>query len=531
MLSNILSHPVLRNKKLLLAFASLLFLLQLLVLDIGVIFNVGGGQLSEGWFSDIAYNLNWEFNGRMAKDIPYGASWNTGIGKLFFLMHYFFYKIFGVGLFQARLVTFTCGVILILLLYSWVSRYISQEVAIFSTLLLILSPLFYTSLSNARQDLIHCLFGFISFYLISSGILTRKDYYFLIGGFISALSVDISFRGIEIVVAVYIYHFFFFERQNFLKRSVLLLTGSFIASIYWLAVNVFPIGIHNFIYYHLVFASGDGGTYSFETLLSEIKRFLYLFYGKGLYVFGMEIIYLILLSVVFYKNRLKYHSVSRFVILWILSVFIIMTLLEKTAGRIYLLMYYPFIFIIAGIGLHELFNRHRRLAYGMVVSILSFAVVFQSAVFSTNVYHKYFKQDYNLNGYYKKLRDSVDMNKNIIGATNHWYAFPDAQYYGGQFYLSRVTEVLKELKPIEEYKDDYERAGDLLKVFEKREVEYIIADEYFKPTIVKYFPNNELPLKNFLLVNTIADMFLGKGNESVTPPYKTEIYRVVSYEP
>ena len=43
--------------------------------------------LSEPWVSDIAYNFSWHMNGKMAQDIPYGQTWSTGLGKLFFLLH------------------------------------------------------------------------------------------------------------------------------------------------------------------------------------------------------------------------------------------------------------------------------------------------------------------------------------------------------------------------------------------------------------------------------------------------------------
>lgn len=518
-------RPMSKDKKLLLVFPLVFLALQLLILE------TYGGNLSEGWFSDIAYHLNWEFNGQMAKDIPYGSSWNSGIGKLFFFIHYIFYKIFGIGLFQARLVTFVSGAILLILLYRWTVKYVSQEIAIFSTLLLGSSPLFYLSLPDARQDVMHCLFAFFSFFLISIGVLKSKNIYFILAGFFSAMAVDISYRGVEIVVAVYIFHCIYFKRETFLKRSALLLSGSFIFFVYWISVNVMPMGIGEFRIYNLTSVSEDGGVYSIKTLFSEVNRFLRLFSGKGKYILGIEIGYLIFLSIISYRYWLKYKAILKVLLSWLLVCFFIMSLFEKTEGRSYLLIYYPVICIFSGIGLYELFEHKKKSAYITLIAIIFSASVFQGGRFILYSYHTYIKRDFDPEGYNEKLRSSVGLNKNIIGATNHWYAFPDAQYYGGQFYLSRVMQVLKEFKPPNEYKNDYERAYALLNVFEKRKIEYIIADEYFKPTIIQYFTNNELPSKNFLLVNTITDMFLGKGNESKKPPYTTEIYKVISYEP
>lgn len=490
-----------------------------------------GGNLSEGWFSDIAYNLNLELNGRMAKDIPYGASWSSGIGKTFFFIHHVFYKIFGVGVFQARMATLLSGTLLLLFVFIWTYKNISQEIAIFSTFLLATSPLFYISLSDARYEVMLCLFSFLSFCLISSAVLKNRNIYFLFAGFISAVSVDINYRGIEIVMAAYLFHLIYFERETFLKRSMLLLTGSFIAFVYWFALNVLPIGINNFIEHVIVPASGDGGQYTIETLFSEVGRFIKNLSGKRIYFMGIEVLYLTCLLIYFYKYRKKYNKISKIVLSWLLVSFIILSLLERTTYPTYLLIYYPLICIFSGIGLCELFEHKKKVACVTLGAIMLFTSVFQGGRFVLYSYHTYIKRDFDLKGYNEKLRSSVNSDKNIIGAPNHWYAFPDAQYYGGQFYLSRVIQVLKELKLPEEYKSDYERAESLLKVFEKRKIEYIVADEYFKPSIVNYFSHNELPSKNFLLVNTITDMFLGKGNESKKPPYTTEIYKVISYEP
>lgn len=508
--------------------------IQLFILDS---FNAKG---PEGWFSDIAYNLNIEFNGKMAKDIPYGATWSTGIGKLFFVIHHIFYKILGVGLFQARLITFISGIVLLILLYKWVCKYVSQEIAVLTIFLLASSPLFYFSLQNARQDVMHCAFAFAAFYLMTSAINEKKNIYYFLTGFISALSVDISYRGIIIVLTVYIYYLFFYEKGYFLKYFILLLSGSLVVFVYWISINIFAIGIDNFIRYNLAYTFNDGGPYQIKALLSEIYRFLHHFSGKGKYAYGIEVLYVIPLVVIFLKNRQKYKDTSKIIFFWLLITLFFMTIIEKHDYRAYLLLYYPFIFILGGIGLYELFRSQKKIAYIILVFILFFASGFHSVLFSKYVYHAYIKKDYDFIGYYKKLRASVDISKNIIGAPEHWYAFPDAQYYGGQFYLGRVSQVLNEIKSPKDYPDSKESATALLNVLKKRKIEYVIADESFKPNLVLFFTNNELPKKNFLLGNTIADNFMGESDQKnerqindrqKKPPYLTEIYKIISYEP
>ncbi|MEK6646129.1 MAG: glycosyltransferase family 39 protein, partial [Candidatus Firestonebacteria bacterium] len=253
--------------------------------------------LEDGWLSDIAYHFSWECNGRMASDIPYGANWSTGIGKMFFFVHYICYKIIGLGLFQARLVTFVSGIVLLVYLYKWTSRYVSREIALLSTFLLTISTTFYYHLTSTRSDILFCLLSFLSFYLISSAVLTKNDRYFLYAGFLSTLSVDISWRAIEIVLVVYLFHCIYFNRKSFFKRSLLLITGSFVAFVYWLSVNILPIGISNFLKYNLSYNESGFNVFS---ELGKIANHLFTgSTGKSLFAI-VEAVYIVGLLIIFY---------------------------------------------------------------------------------------------------------------------------------------------------------------------------------------------------------------------------------------
>lgn len=485
-------------------------------------------RISEGWFSDIAYNLNSNFNGKMAKDIPYGASWSSGIGKTFFLIHHVFYKLFGLGIFHARMISFISGLMLLFIVFLWTKKYISREVALLTTFLFALSPLLNMNLSHARQDLIHCFLAFCSFYLISTAILSGKRIFFFLAGIVSALSVDICYRGIEIVLATYALHLFYFDKKTFLKHSLLLLAGSMISFFYWLYLNVLLIGFDNYIKYDITFALQDGGPFSVRMFLSEVMRFLKRPENKILW---FEKAYLIIISVVSYKYLSRYKNITKMLFLWLVINFLVLSVVEKASYAVYLLMYYPVLYIFLGIGFVEMFKENRRFAHAIfaAIVIVNFVVVgsYSSGYY---IYHKFILKDCDMKSYYEKLRSSVDLNKNIIGTVRHWYAFPDAQYYGGHFYIARLISVLKELKCAKEYDSSEESARALLKVFKKRKIEYVIACEYFKPELVVYFPDKKLPSKNFKLINTIYDRFYGRHGPTKKNIYVTEIYKIISYD-
>lgn len=484
-------------------------------------------DILEGWISDVAYHLTWEANGWMAKDIPCGASWSTGYGKILYVTHYLFYKIFGVGLFQARLVSFISAILIPCLLYIWTRKNISKEIALFSALLLTVSATFYLYAFLFYKDVLYALFVFISFSMIASGILSQRNIYFLLAGLCSGLSIDVCWRGIENVLTVYILHCFFINRKTVFKHSLCLLLGSFIAAIYWVCVSIIPIGFSNFVEYGLGY--GDHGL----RFSSEIDRIVaHLFTGsllKNLFA-QIEVIYLLVLLIIFYKYGLKNYVASKIIILWIAISFIVMSFVDDSNHPVYVLVYSPYVCILCGIGLYELFKRNKLRTYILLIFIIFVGFVANFGRCAKYFYHSHIKKDYDLAGYFEKLRSAVDLNKNIFGSVDNWYAFPDTQYYGGVFYLDRVIDINHELKRANEYENDYDRAKDLLNFFKNRKIVYIIADECVKKQLITYFPDHRMPLNNFELIDTIEDYYLGSAGIRSKHQFKTEIYKIISYD-
>ncbi|MFH1791935.1 MAG: glycosyltransferase family 39 protein [Candidatus Omnitrophota bacterium] len=484
-------------------------------------------QIAEGWFSDIAYNLNPELTGMMGNDIPWAKTWSCGIGKLFFAVHYLSYKIFGLGIFQARLGSFVSGYLLLLLVFFWVRKNVSFEAAVLSAALLSVSPSWWTYLADARQDFLHNLFAFISFYLLSTGFMRDKRQYIAAGGLMAALSVDIDYRGVEIVMMAFLYVLSTFDRKKTGAYLCWFFAGSFIAFIIWFSVNVIPMGLSNFVNYHIAGSVGDGGPVTMLTFLSEFFR-LGRYAGTAAGLAKIEIAYWAALLILFYQNRGRYASSSQ-AVKWMVSCFVVMSLIERTTYPSHMLMYSPFIAILGGIGLESLLNARRKLGSVFLASVLVFGLFCQGARAGKYFYHRHIAKDYDPAAFGAILRSSVDPDKGIIGDVTNWYFFPDERYYGGPLYLNRVLDVLGEFKLPGEYADDTERARAMLDVFRKRQIEYIIANRHLKEYIAAYFPGDKLPEKNFLLVGEATDYFL--GDDAAEHPVETEIYRIISYEP
>lgn len=493
-------------------------------------------QEREGWLSDISYNWNRGLTGKMAKDIPWGGTWSMGRGRLFYLTHHIFYKIFGVGLFQGRMITFIAGALLLFLVFRWTAKNISYGAAMLSTILLMVSFSFWPFLPVVSQDMIHCLFFFASFCLTYLAVSSKRSRDYFAAGLVSALSIEVSHRGIEIVLCVYLAHLIFSGRKAFYRNSAWLLAGSCVAFLVWFSSSVLPMGIKNFIE-HQVPAAGNSPVYAFNMLTNEIKRFL-LYIRSMRDLAKIEILYWFILLVAFYKNhlKLKYPQATKFILCWILITFAVMSVisyLDPQISPVYMLLYSIFICILCGISLYELLQRGKKWAYGLLFLILCSGLGYQIGRVGVCSYHQYFKVGYGMEGYNERLRSNIDLSKNILGDVEYWYAFPDAQYYGGNFYLSRVINVLHELKLPNEYEDSRERAQAMLKVLKDRKIEYIVSSAhqgYSKDIISQYFPGCELPQKNFKLINKLEINFNWDHDAKAVPHYRIEIYKVASYE-
>jgi hypothetical protein len=464
----------------------------------------------------------------MAADIPWGQTWSSGTGRLFFLTHHLFYKILGVGPFQARLVSFLGGWLLLFLVYRWARRYVSAEAALFCAALLSASPSWWMLLADVRQDMLHCTASFLAFYFLSSGALSKKNVYFLTGAFFAAISVDINYRGIEIVMCAFLFILSLPDRSAAVKRLIMFLAGSILAFIPWFMINVVPMGISNFIHYSFVPALWGEGSYDLSVLLSEGVRFIR-YTALASHLAKIEIAYWIALLVLFYRYRTRYPGPGGVILRWVVITFIVMSLIERTTYPVYVLLYSPFICILCGMALYELFKKNRPVAWCIFAGILVCGLACQAIRAGKYYYHEYVVKDYSPERFYEKLHGAVEMDKGILGDVANWYAFKDARYYGGLLYLGRVKDVLGEFRDAGYYKNANERAVALLGVFKRRGIEYIIANGPIKDYIAEYFSGNNLPRKNFTLVASAEDYFLGE--DAALHPVKTEIYRIISYEP
>ena len=123
----------------------------------------------------------------------------------YFLILALFFKLFGLGIIQARLVSVIAGLFLLATVYYLTKQITTKRTAVIATLVLALNPLFILSARMVRQEMTLAMFGFLAFSLIVLGSKEqskRKKWYFLLAGIGAAYAILVHLNGIFITLAL-----------------------------------------------------------------------------------------------------------------------------------------------------------------------------------------------------------------------------------------------------------------------------------------------------------------------------------------
>ncbi len=123
----------------------------------------------------------------------------------YFLILALFFKLFGLGIIQARLVSVIAGFLLLTTVYHMTKQMTTKRTAVIAALVLAINPLFILSARMVRQEMMLTLFGFLAFSLIVLGCKEqnkKKVRYFLFSGVIAAYAILVHLNGIFITLAL-----------------------------------------------------------------------------------------------------------------------------------------------------------------------------------------------------------------------------------------------------------------------------------------------------------------------------------------
>ncbi|MBA7495004.1 hypothetical protein ES702_05583 [subsurface metagenome] len=497
-------------------------------------------HLDEPWLSDAA--LQFLKNGRFGFSIfgdLYGLDKDVGFGNIHLFAEAMMFKLFGFGLYQARLVSFLSGLLLIWFTYLLGKKLYDRKTGIMSAVLFSLSGMFVDVSHFARQEMMLALFMAVSLYLYLLAREKRSKILYFITGLLLALSLDVHPNGVAMIVFIGVLFLWEYKSKVFKEKSFwFILCGLFLGVIYF-------FGVHRLFLYqwNTEYRSWHRSQapilviMNFGEFLRRIlvRNNIYLPYFTGGQFHHKIVISLFILFAI--ASAIYRRREADKILLLISGVFGIFYFLIFANPLIsYWIYLYPFFYILISASIFSLIKDYQigtlkwrtskkrvyiGLAMLMVILLLGAGryvkwtyKAFSGSPDARDSYYYY--------SYLDKLKVHIPENAVVLGNIVWFYGFY-RQPYIAIYYFEWVLEEKNE-------KIRKKHGADFAEAVEKRKIDYIIIDDDFRARMSRGSgipPDQFFPfLRNKCeLVATVMDGYHVGG---FTPDelHRTEIYRV-----
>jgi len=466
--------------------------------------------IDEMWHID----CGWTFvkTGRLALS-AYGDTLNANIiifqPPLFNLLLGLWFKFFGLGLFQARLLIVIISTLILFFTFLIGKTLYNDRIGIVSSILLFFW--WFSLFRFTRYDIPVSLFFLIGFYLLlrAEGGKGKFIKYFFSGLFCGLASITHLYGGIG-AISIFILFISKYKYKQFFKRELIL----FIIGV-MLPLSIYALYLYPYLDIYSkqasIFASGRFSIFSlnfyFRNIMKEIERWQYP--PSIVFLFSF-----VLFLILYYKKR-KVHSK----ILTVIFTFIILfSLFISNKTFVYAAAVAPFIAIASSIlwlNLWDKFSSKLSLSaqYSKAVlcAVITLIIIFRPAYLLYKVWYKYGVKESNLNTYLQNLRKYIPTNSIVLGQYAYWIGFPDNIYYE-EFMVTAMKRL---------YNISFSTA------VRAKKIEYIIVDETLlhyqrDPDIEPYLANHCILIGS--IKNKLYSNYPGHGTEDdgITRVYKVK---------
>ena len=490
-------------------------------------------QMDEPWLSDAA--LQFLKNGRFGFSIfgdLFSLDKDVGYGNIHLFAEAMMFKLFGFGLYQARLVSFLSGLLLIWFTYLLGKKLYDRRTGIMSAVLFSLSGMFIDVSHFARQEMMLALFMAASLYLYLLAKEKRSKILYFITGLLLALSLDVHLNGVAMIISIGVLFLWEYKGRVFKEKSFwFILCGLFLGVIYF-------FGVHRLFLYQWnteYFRGSHGGSPIFAIMnFGEFLRVLLLTSKTYLsYFTGGQFRHKIVISlfIIFAIASASYRRrEADKILLLILGVFGIFYFLIFTNPFLlsYWVYVYPFFYILISasifslikdyqIGIRKWRTYEKKVYIGLAVLM---AILLIGAGRYAKWTYKVFagssdaRDSYYYYNYLDKLKTHIPEDAVVLGHVKWFYGFY-RQPYIATFYFEWVARTKNE-KIRKEYGQNFAEA------IEKRGIEYIIDGATFRrggPTVLREQYLHFLRERCTLVVIVMGEYPFGEL-------HRTEIYRV-----
>jgi len=331
----------------------------------------------EAWYADAAWN--WLKTGMNYDTMHSPDQLRTGyewvrwplLGNAPYLVSF---AILGLGYFQARLVSWVFGALLLLVTFLVGRRTYGALTGVLAVLLLSLSPPFIQASRYARPDIFLAVVVMVAYGLVTWALERNRWWAHLLAGLLLGLALDIHFNTIPLGLGLGVLYLAVYRRRLLRMPGTWLFAGGVLLGVaYYAAVHILP-NPAIYVQEHITFF---GTTHalpiedlSVQTLLwsirGEIARYDFYTHSLAFGVIGASMAYLLVRGSRQDRNLLTFVG----------AVFVSFVLLVRSKHSEYAILLYPFFMLVVAEAFVSLvrarkgFDKERVFAAGLLTLFL-----------------------------------------------------------------------------------------------------------------------------------------------------------------
>ncbi|MCB9449953.1 MAG: glycosyltransferase family 39 protein [Anaerolineaceae bacterium] len=419
--------------------------------------------IDEAWISNASWTwlktgVNFDSIHTGALD-QFGYEWVSRffVGEAPYLVSF---SLFGLGLFQARLVAWTFGVVLIFATIQVSRRTYGLTTGLLASLFLVLSLPFLQA-SRWRQDVMLTAFAMLALWLALVALQDDRLWAHFLAGFLLGVGMDVHQSAILFIPALAVLYLAYYGKNVFVKRGTwVVAVGGALGIAIFLAIHVLPSSETYSKLMSFNFVSGAEAEFPVAhpltlpaSLLGEFKRYGF---GRNLPEFGLIIAGVLWLL-------LRHRKRDIFVLLFTGTIFADFVLLSGNKTNLYAIHLYPlFLLIVAEFFISVLWRIKLQRAIQVVMALLLIGYVVNSA---SQVHEKITSiPEYDYNAVTVKLRETILPGSRVMAMPVWWFSLPDYDFrssllptYYGYFNNYDLVESLETIRPDYIVVDEFQR--------------------------------------------------------------------------
>lgn len=472
----------------------------------------------EGWYADPAYthHKSGTFDYAMFPDLIEFQNGSFGQGNLRFLFQSFSFDVLDFGLYQARLPMLVGGLFAAYAVYLAGLCLFGPEAGLCSALLFLAAPIFYNAHACDSHSWLAACFILAAYFFLR--LLSERRSIFAFGSGL-AVGIGVSFHltgSLGVIPFTVILLYLRFKKEVSNAQMTYYFFGGFIAFIVWYLLQIAPIGLDAFIEKS---SYGVGVAKSGEYIGSRWVNY-FLRSGRGI------VVELPVLLVVLGAYKLFWReSKSRFFYLFFIGLFIAYTLFTGSGSHITV---WAALFVLVGgltSKLMDTSSHARPLWRGIWIGILALVLLYYTSIQAKRAYDAFWtKAGDQYTDLTSKIADHIPEGKTIMGSPLYWFGFVGRNPYITQnFYWERMDKQTGELGGFQQ--PDSVRVQKMIAFMKRRNVEYLIADPYFREALHPWISEKQWP-KVFTILGEFSSPIYGAPSGGGRSPYRIQVWRM-----